>query len=96
MDHPHDRASSAFDPDAPARLHPDVALRDERFGALAYHYGTRRLVFVKSRALVDVLRDLDAHPSPRAAVAAHLGDDDQAQYLAALGGLYRSGVVDAR
>ncbi|MCX6513169.1 MAG: mycofactocin biosynthesis chaperone MftB [Actinobacteria bacterium] len=32
-------------------LHPEVALRDESFGALAYHYGNRRLVFLKSRPL---------------------------------------------
>ena len=28
-------------------LHPQVALRPEPFGALAYHYGNRRLVFLK-------------------------------------------------
>ncbi|MCY7299756.1 MAG: mycofactocin biosynthesis chaperone MftB, partial [Ilumatobacteraceae bacterium] len=27
-------------------LHPQVALRPEPFGALAYHYGNRRLVFL--------------------------------------------------
>ena len=28
-------------------MHPQVALRDESFGALAYHYGTRRLLFLE-------------------------------------------------
>jgi hypothetical protein len=32
-----------------------VALRDESFGALAYHYGTRRLLFLKSRPLVELV-----------------------------------------
>jgi mycofactocin radical SAM maturase len=33
-----------------AGLDPDVALRPERFGALAYDFGTRRLSFVRSAA----------------------------------------------
>jgi putative mycofactocin binding protein MftB len=86
----------AFDVDRPARLHPQVALRGESFGALAYHYGTRRLVFVKSPVLVDVLEDLDRHGSVRAAVAAHASDDESGPLLAALAALHRSGVVDGR
>ena len=44
------------------RLDPDVALRPERFGALAYHYGTRRLTFLRSVLLADVVRALgDLH-----------------------------------
>ena len=37
--------------DRALELAPRVALRPEPFGALAYHYGTRRLVFVKDRQL---------------------------------------------
>jgi mycofactocin radical SAM maturase len=33
-----------------AGLAPEVELRPERFGALAYHFGTRRLSFVRRRA----------------------------------------------
>jgi [mycofactocin precursor peptide]-tyrosine decarboxylase / 3-amino-5-[(4-hydroxyphenyl)methyl]-4,4-dimethylpyrrolidin-2-one synthase len=33
-----------------AKLDPEVELRPERFGALAYHFGTRRLSFVRRRA----------------------------------------------
>ncbi len=40
------------------RLNPQVALRDESFGALAYHYGNRRLVFLKSWTLVDLVSSL--------------------------------------
>ncbi len=44
-------------------LDPQVALRSEPFGALAYHYGTRRLVFVKHPDLVRVVQALADHPS---------------------------------
>ncbi|MFZ9016648.1 MAG: mycofactocin biosynthesis chaperone MftB [Ilumatobacteraceae bacterium] len=40
------------------RLDPQVALRPEPFGALAYHYGNRRLVFLKHPDLVRVVRAL--------------------------------------
>jgi mycofactocin biosynthetic radical S-adenosylmethionine protein MftC len=39
-----------------ARLDPEVELRPERFGALAYHFGTRRLSFVRRRS--DAVRPL--------------------------------------
>ena len=32
--------------------HPQVGLRPERFGALAYHYGNRRLTFLNDERLV--------------------------------------------
>ncbi|MAT06222.1 MAG: mycofactocin biosynthesis chaperone MftB [Acidimicrobiaceae bacterium] len=42
-------------------LHPQVALRPEPFGALAYHYDTRRLVFLKHPDVVRVVRELGNH-----------------------------------
>ena len=42
-------------------LHPQVALRPEPFGALAYHYGNRRLVFLKHPDMVAVARVLGQH-----------------------------------
>lgn len=42
-------------------LHPQVALRPEPFGALAYHYGTRRLVFLKHPDVVRVVSALGSH-----------------------------------
>ena len=42
-------------------LHPQVALRPEPFGALAYHYGNRRLVFLKHPDIVNVARELANH-----------------------------------
>ena len=42
-------------------LHPQVALRPEPFGALAYHYGNRRLIFLKHPDVVRVVRELANH-----------------------------------
>jgi putative mycofactocin binding protein MftB len=51
-------------------LHPQVALRPEPFGALAYHYGNRRLTFLRSPELVALVRDLGDHASLDDALAA--------------------------
>jgi len=40
-----------------------VALRPEPFGALAYHYGNRRLIFLKHPDVVRVVRSLGEHGS---------------------------------
>lgn len=85
-----------FDPERPARLHPLVTLRREPFGALAYHYERRRLVFVKTRELVEVLDDLEGHDSARAAVVAHVPSGEVDAHLAALARLFDAGVVDGR
>ena len=63
-------ATAEFDPTAAWRLDPQVAIRPEPFGALAYHYGNRRLTFLRDPALVDVVRSLEDHDSPDAALAA--------------------------
>jgi putative mycofactocin binding protein MftB len=44
--------------DCPLELHPQVALRPEPFGALAYHYGNRRLVFMKHLDVLNVAKHL--------------------------------------
>jgi putative mycofactocin binding protein MftB len=67
-------APPALDPDRPYALHPQVALRPEPFGALAYHYGNRRLVFLKSPAMVALVRSLADHPSLAAALDAAVAD----------------------
>lgn len=51
-------------------LHPQVALRPEPFGALAYHYDTRRLVFLKHPDVVGVVRALADHPTVADALTA--------------------------
>ncbi|UXY28716.1 mycofactocin biosynthesis chaperone MftB [Streptomyces sp. HUAS TT20] len=60
---------SPFDADRPYRLNPCVALRPEPFGALAYHFGNRRLSFLKAPELVELVRELGRHASAREALA---------------------------
>ncbi len=78
-------ALTGFDLDAAWRLHPQVSVRPERFGALLYHFGTRRLSFLKSPALLTVVSSLASQPSARAACdAAGLADADLPAYATAL------------
>ena len=48
-------------------LHPSVSVRPEPFGALLYHFGTRRLSFLKDRRLLEVVRRLPEASTARAA-----------------------------
>ena len=81
----------AFDPDCGWRLHHQVAVRPEPFGALLYHFGTRKLSFLKNTTIVDVVKSLDDHPDIRSACrAAGVDDEQQAPYLHALGVLAQS------
>ena len=48
-------------------LAPQVSVRPEPFGALLYHFGTRRLSFLKDRRLLDVVKGLGDAPTARAA-----------------------------
>lgn len=80
-----------FDPDRPWRLHHQVAVRPEPFGALLYHFGTRKLSFLKNTTIVEVVNSLGEHPDARSALrAAGIDDDRQASYLHALGVLVQS------
>ena len=88
--------STSFDPTGPWRLADRVAVRDEAFGALAYHYGTRRLVFLKSRELVALVRALPDFTSADEAVRAVVGADAIPRYRVALASLAASGVLVAR
>jgi putative mycofactocin binding protein MftB len=45
--------------DSRLALDPQVALRPEPFGALAYHYGNRKLIFLKHPDVVRVVQHLD-------------------------------------
>jgi putative mycofactocin binding protein MftB len=51
-------------------LAPQVSVRPEAFGALLYHFGTRRLSFLKDRVLLDVVQGLADAPSARHACEA--------------------------
>jgi putative mycofactocin binding protein MftB len=63
-------AAAAFDLDRKYVLHPQVAVRPEPFGALLYHFGTRRLSFLKDPRLLGAVRELAGQPSARAACLA--------------------------
>src|SRR5579875_380150 len=64
-----------FDLARPWSVHHQVALRPEPFGALAYHFGTRRLSFLKTRKLLAVVESLGEHACGRdACVAAGVSD----------------------
>ncbi len=89
-------AGAAFAAEKAWRLSPQVALRDESFGALAYHYGNRRLVFLKSRLLVDLVSSLGGYDSATEAIAALVPERQRAGYERALARLAASEVIDAR
>jgi mycofactocin biosynthesis protein MftB len=84
----------AFDLDAPWQLHPQVSVRPERFGALLYHFGTRRLSFLKNRTLLAVVSALGESPSARAACArADVTAGELPVYQHALGTLAASRMI---
>jgi putative mycofactocin binding protein MftB len=75
-------------------LDPSVALRPEPFGALAYHFGTRKLVFLKRPELVSVVRALGEGALVRDALAeAGVLERHWPAYVAALGGLADSQMI---
>ena len=90
------RSAAAFAPGQPWRLNPQVALRDESFGALAYHYGNRRLVFLKSRPLVALVTSLESYPSAADALDDLVPEGERAAYERALARLAAAEVIDAR
>ncbi len=64
---------------------PRVAVRPESFGALLYHFGTRRLSFLKDRRLLDVVQRLPQAPSARqACLDAGLTESELPSYARAL------------
>jgi mycofactocin biosynthesis protein MftB len=90
------RASGvAFDPALPYRLHPKVALRPERFGALAYSYDTRRLSLLKDVDLVAVVRALGDAATALDALA-DVPEPKRAAVQRALGRLVETGFVQPR
>jgi putative mycofactocin binding protein MftB len=75
---------------------PQVSLRDEAFGAMAYHHGTRRLVFLKSRQLVALVRTLDRFESADQAIDALVEPDQRGRYVTALASLVASEILCGR
>ncbi len=69
-------------------------MRPEPFGALLYHFGTRKLSFLKNRVIVTVVESLADHSDADAALrAAGVGDGARAPYVHALGVLAASNML---
>ncbi len=82
---------------APWRLHPQVSVRPEQFGALLYHFGTRRLSFLKSPMLLAVVDGLAKHPTAaQACTAAGVPAAQLPTYRTALGALAASSMICER
>ncbi|MGI5472192.1 mycofactocin biosynthesis chaperone MftB [Streptomyces sp. CA-132043] len=74
-----------------------MALRPEPFGALAYDFTTRRLSFLKSLELVEVVRSLEHHPDVHAALeAAAVPTERHRPLLTALAALSDAGTIEPR
>ena len=86
----------AFDASTPWRLSEHVSLRDEAFGALAYHHVNRRLVFLKSPQLVALVRGLVEFESADDAINAFVGPTEHQRYVAALASLFNSELISGR
>lgn len=83
--------------DSACEMHPQVALRPEPFGALAYHYGNRRLIFLKHPDVVAVVRDLAQHATLADALTANGVDQDRwPSFITAINSLQSSEVVRVR
>ncbi|MFD9503488.1 mycofactocin biosynthesis chaperone MftB [Streptomyces sp. NPDC060035] len=78
-------------------LHEQVSVRPEPFGALLYHFGTRKLSFLKDRTLLAVVQALAAAPTARSAcAAAGVAEADLPRYGQALAVLAQSSMVVER
>jgi putative mycofactocin binding protein MftB len=86
-----------FDLDRPWRLDRRVAVRPEPFGALLYHFGTRRLTFLKDPTVLAVVRSLAEHPTARSACeSAGVSAPALPAYERALATLARSAMISER
>lgn len=86
-----------FATDIAWQLSRSVGLRPEPFGALAYHFDTRRLVFLKTPELVDLVNDLESHDSIDAALdncPAVTSSTKRTSYTKALASLAEAGVIE--
>ena len=73
-------------------LHPQVSVRPEPFGALLYHFGTRRLSFLKDRRLLEVVQRLDGSTSVDDALAS-VPEGERPAFRRALATLESTGML---
>ena len=82
---------------AALEVHPQVALRPEPFGALAYHYDNRRLVFLRSRDILKVVESLSTHPTlEEALVASEIEPQRWDSFQSAIDSLISSEIIRVR
>lgn len=75
-------------------LAPQVAVRPERFGALLYHFGTRRLSFLKEPRLLATVQHLDGSRTVReACLAAGVTEPELPRYATAVSTLESTGML---
>ncbi len=75
-------------------LSPAVALRPEPFGAMAYHFGNRKLTFLKRPELVRVIQSLADSLTVRQALShAGIPEIQWAAYLGALRSLAATDMI---
>ena len=78
-------------------LSPGVSVRPESFGALLYHFGTRRLSFLKDPRLLAVVQQLPSSASAReACLSAGLAADELPAYARALTTLVATDMIKER
>lgn len=65
-----EKVSVPFNLDHRWALNPQVNLRRERFGALAYNFGNRRLTLLSDAVLAAVVAGIEDHPDARHALTA--------------------------
>ena len=91
------KGGAVFDPELPWQRARSVAMRPEPFGALVYHFGNRKLSFLKSRLLVSVVESLEQHPSVHATLTAcEVPEAQRPAYVKALADLARSQMIEPR
>ena len=83
--------------DASYELNPQVSLRPEPFGALAYHFGNRRLTFLRSPDMVRLCELLGTHDTVSGALAAAgIEEGRWPSFAKALDSLENSEMIRAR
>jgi mycofactocin biosynthesis protein MftB len=85
----------SFDPGQRYRISPAVTLRPEPFGALAYHFGQRRLTYLAATDLVAVLDEMqDERTAADAMAAVGVPAERRPSIQHALANLLERGVLD--
>jgi len=90
-------STTTFDSSTKWERSPKIGLRPEPFGALAYHFDTRRLVFLKSPTLVELVDGLVDHDSADEAITAivePIDDRSRQAHVKALASLAEAGVIE--